>query len=400
MKLVCTQSDLNTNLSLVSRAVPARPSHPVLGNVLLIADESKQRIRLRGFDLSLGIETSFPAQVTQGGSITLPAKTLGDIISRLPDGEITVTHEEDDTPDDDTENGGLVTLTSTSGRYQLRSLNAADFPELPTVEDGDSVLLPVESLAEGLRSTLFAASTEETKQVLTGVHVTLGRDAIEFAATDGHRLAVLETPNDRDDDAEANTPSEGLEVTIPARALRELERMLGLRNKEDGVTLHIDAGQVIFELGDDLKLTSRKLEGAYPAYRQLLPTQFTNQVSVDRRKFQSALERIAVLADSRNNVVRCTINQEQQQVQLSVESQDVGSGRESMDATVSSDTPSAVAFNVKYLIDGLKALSSGEITINLNSPTQPVIFTPLSGLKMTYLAMPVQLRDLSEGLTP
>jgi DNA polymerase-3 subunit beta len=388
MKLVCSQSDLNSNLSLVSRAVPARPSHPVLGNVLLIADESKQRIRLRGFDLSLGIETSFPAQVTQSGDITLPAKTLGDIISRLPDGEITLTHE-----DDDTDEGGLVTLTSTSGRYQLRSLNAEDFPELPTVDDGDSILLPVESLAEGLRSTLFAASTEETKQVLTGVHVTLGRDAIEFAATDGHRLAVLETPNDRDDDAEANTATDGLEVTIPARALRELERMLGLRNKEDGVTLHIDAGQVIFELGDDLKLTSRKLEGAYPAYRQLLPTQFSNQVNVDRRKFQSALERIAVLADSRNNVVRCTIDQERQQVQLSVESQDVGSGRESMDATVSSDTPKEIAFNVKYLMDGLKALSSSEITIHLNSPTQPVIFTPLSGLKMTYLAMPVQLRD-------
>ncbi|MDB9496411.1 DNA polymerase III subunit beta [Spirulina major CS-329] len=388
MKLVCSQSDLNSNLSLVSRAVPARPSHPVLGNVLLIADESKQRIRLRGFDLSLGIETSFPAQVTQSGDITLPAKTLGDIISRLPDGEITLTHE-----DDDTDEGGLVTLTSTSGRYQLRSLNAEDFPELPTVDDGDSILLPVESLAEGLRSTLFAASTEETKQVLTGVHVTLGRDAIEFAATDGHRLAVLETPNDRDDDAEANTATDGLEVTIPARALRELERMLGLRNKEDGVTLHIDAGQVVFELGDDLKLTSRKLEGAYPAYRQLLPTQFSNQVNVDRRKFQSALERIAVLADSRNNVVRCTIDQERQQVQLSVESQDVGSGRESMDATVSSDTPKEIAFNVKYLMDGLKALSSSEITIHLNSPTQPVIFTPLSGLKMTYLAMPVQLRD-------
>ncbi|WP_072619599.1 DNA polymerase III subunit beta [Spirulina major] len=388
MKLVCSQSDLNSNLSLVSRAVPARPSHPVLGNVLLIADESKQRIRLRGFDLSLGIETSFPAQVTQSGDITLPAKTLGDIISRLPDGEITLTHE-----DDDTDEGGLVTLTSTSGRYQLRSLNAEDFPELPTVDDGDSILLPVESLAEGLRSTLFAASTEETKQVLTGVHVTLGRDAIEFAATDGHRLAVLETPNDRDDDAEANTATDGLEVTIPARALRELERMLGLRNKEDGVTLHIDAGQVIFELGDDLKLTSRKLEGAYPAYRQLLPTQFSNQVTVDRRKFQSALERIAVLADSRNNVVRCTIDQGRQQVQLSVESQDVGSGRESMDATVSSDTPKEIAFNVKYLMDGLKALSSSEITIHLNSATQPVIFTPLSGLKMTYLAMPVQLRD-------
>lgn len=382
MKLVCSQSDLNTNISLVSRAVPSRPTHPVLGNLLLIADADKQRVRLRGFDLSLGIETSFIAEVTQGGRITLPAKTLGDIIARLPDGEITITYEED-------EEGGLVTLTSTSGRYELRSLDAHEFPELPQIEDGDAVLVPVESLGEGLRSTLFAASTEETKQVLTGVHVTLGRDALEFAATDGHRLAVLETPNLEESESRATQ----LEVTIPARALRELERMLGLRQKEDHVTLYMDEGQVVFELGDDLKLTSRKLEGAYPQYRQLLPTQFSNLVHVDRRQFQNALERIAVLADSRNNVVRCSLDQGQQQLQLSVESQDVGSGRESMTAQISSNTPKEIAFNVKYLMDGLKALSSSEITIHLNGPTQPVIFTPLSGSKMTYLAMPVQLRD-------
>lgn len=403
MKLICSQSDLNSNLSLVSRAVPSRPTHPVLGNVLLIADETKQNVSLRAFDLSLGIQTSFPAQVEIGGKITLPAKTLNDIISRLPEGEITLTQDEGE---DDGE-GTIVRLISTSGRYQLRSLDAEEFPELPTVEDGESVLFPIEALQEGLRATLFAASNEEGKQVLTGVHVILGADAIEFAATDGHRLSVVETLRDRGEEetegeetegeGEEKTEGEGeevekFEVTIPARALREVEKILGMQNQEGGVMLKMDDSQVIFELGNR-RVVSRKLEGAYPQYRQLIPQEFSNQVTVDRKQFQSALERISVLVDSKNNVVRCAIDKENQEIFLSVESQDLGSGREAMPAKITSDEPPEIAFNVKYLMDGLKALSSQEITIYLNAATQPVIFKPLSGLKMTYLAMPVQLRD-------
>ncbi|MEM8641077.1 MAG: DNA polymerase III subunit beta [Cyanobacteria bacterium P01_G01_bin.54] len=387
MKFVCTQSDLNANLSLVSRAVPARPNHPVLGNILLIADGDKQQIQLRGFDLSLGIETRLPATVTTGGKTTLPAKMLSDIVARLPDGEVTLHH---DAEENDPE-GTLVTLTYDSGHYQLPSLDPTDFPELPTVADGEAMTVASEAFSEGLRATLFAASTEDTKQVLTGVHLLLSAEAIEFAATDGHRLAVVETPNTMLDGALSLI--EALELTIPARALRELERMLGLLGAEETITLKIDESQVVFELGAALKLTSRKLEGAYPQYRQLIPTQFKNQISLDRQQFQNALERIAVLANVRNNVVRCEIDPANQTITLSVDSQDIGSGRASVVAQATHPDPQEIAFNVKYLMDGLKALSSQEITLHLNSSTQPVIFTPLSGLKMTYLAMPVQLRD-------
>ncbi|NEO86948.1 MAG: DNA polymerase III subunit beta [Spirulina sp. SIO3F2] len=387
MKLVCTQSDLNANLSLVSRAVPARPNHPVLGNILLIAEPDQ--VRLRAFDLSLGIETCFPATVTDPGKITLPAKTLGDIVSRLPDGELTLNHDHE--ADDNDPESTIVTLTAASGHYQLRSLNPDEFPELPTVDEGEAVSLPTEALSDGLRSTLFAASTEDTKLVLTGVHLLLGSEAIEFAATDGHRLAVVETPNVTPEGAEVLT--ESLEFTVQARALRELERMLGQLGADETVTLQADESQVVFELGKNLKLTSRKLEGAYPQYQQLIPTQFGNQVTIDRRQLQSALERISVLASARNNVVRCEIDQAKGEIALSVESQDVGSGREAIAAQITHAEPPEIAFNVRYLMDGLKALASNEITIHLNSPTQPVIFKPLSGLKMTYLAMPVQLRD-------
>ncbi|MBD0345242.1 MAG: DNA polymerase III subunit beta [Coleofasciculus sp. Co-bin14] len=173
MKLVCTQSDLNTNLSLVSRAVPSRPTHPVLGNVLLLADKENQQVRLTAFDLSLGIQTSFAAQVEVGGKITIPAKLLNDIVSRLPEGEITLEETERDAGTEESSERLLVTLTSSSGRYQMRGMSSSEFPELPQLEAGVAVHLPLEALIEGLRGSLFATSSDETKQVLTGVHLTV-----------------------------------------------------------------------------------------------------------------------------------------------------------------------------------------------------------------------------------
>ncbi len=382
MKFACSQSDLKANLSLVSRAVPSRPALPVLGHVLLLADATAKVIQVRAFDNELGIQTSFEAEVETSGAVSLPAKTLSDIVSRLPEGSVELAQDEEAAA------SGLVSLSTTSGRYQLRSLPAAEFPELPIVTTEEAIALPVSALLDGLRSTLFAASTEETKQVLTGIHVKFGPDKVEFAATDGHRLAVLETSSE----VEGEAPTEELEVTIPARALRELERILALQASDDRVELRADERQVIFASGQQ-RLTSRRLDGAYPAYQQLIPQQFGNRINLDRRQLQSALERIAVLAEQKNNVVKFTFDEDQQQLHLSVDAQDVGSGRESMPAQMDSSEPGDIAFNVKYLMDGLKALASHEISLCLNSATQPAIFRPVSGLKMTYLAMPVQLRD-------
>ena len=395
MKFVCSQSELNSNLSLVSRAVPSRPTHPVLGNVLLVADDSKGRVSLTAFDLSLGIETSFSADVSQGGTITLPAKLLNDIVSRLPEGEITIIADEDDLDEVD-EDSQLITLKSASGQFQLRAMSAAEFPAIPTVEGGDSLKLPIAMLTEGLKGSLFAASGDETKQILPGVHLAGTPDSLEFAATDGHRLAVVETPlqlgaEGEEDEAQALPEGdfEGFAVTIPARALRELERMLASRQGTDTVALFVDEAQIVFELGEQ-RLTSRKLDGAYPAYNQLIPSQFGRTVSLERKRFMSSLERVAVLADQKNNLVKCTIDGEEGLVSLSVEAQDLGKAKESMPAEITGESGD-IAFNVKYLMDGLKALPTKEISIQLNEGTQPVILTPLGGLKMTYLVMPVQI---------
>jgi DNA polymerase-3 subunit beta len=321
----------------------------------------------------------FSAQVDVGGTLTLPAKLFSDIVSRLPSGDLELTGATTEP---------VITLNAASGEYQVRGMNAEDYPNLPQVEDGQAAQVSAEAILEGLRGALFATSTDETKQVLTGVHLVAEPDSLEFAATDGHRLAVVQTV-----EASESVGSSGLEamnVTVPGKALRELERILQLYQGTEPISLRFDPTQVIFELGKQ-QVTTRLLEGQYPNYRQLIPRQFERQLTVDRKQLISALERIAVLADQRNNIVKLSMQNSDQSLALSVEAQEVGSGREVLPAQVTGEDLD-IAFNVRYLLDGLKALPSSEVQLQCNSATSPAVLVPLSGIKMTYLVMPVQIR--------
>jgi DNA polymerase III subunit beta len=223
MKFVCNQHDLNVNLALVSRAVSTRPTHPVLANIKLSATTEPDCIQLTGFDLSLGIQTNFSAQVEEEGTLTLPAKLLNDIVAKLPSGEITL---------DDEAGENLVTITSASGRYQVRGMSAEEFPELPSIEQGETNQLSATAFIDGLKGSLIACSQDESKQVLTGVYLKVEPERLEFAATDGHRLGIVEVyPNESQDPQTSEEESLGadtgsFEVTVPAKALRELEKML------------------------------------------------------------------------------------------------------------------------------------------------------------------------------
>jgi DNA polymerase III subunit beta len=388
MKFVCTQHDLNVNLALVSRAVSTRPTHPVLANIKIAVTTEPDSIQLTGFDLSLGIQTNFVARVEEEGILTLPAKLLTDIVAKLPSGEITI---------DDEAGENLVTITSASGRYQVRAMSAEEFPELPSIEQGETNQLSATAFIDGLKGSLIACSQDETKQVLTGVYLKVEPERLEFAATDGHRLGIVEVyPNESADDSAADTATVehqstgSFEVTVPAKALRELEKMLGSGQDGDRLGLQLEQGQVVFGWGDR-KLTTRTLEGKYPDYHLLIPKQFQRQITLDRKQLLGGLERIAVLADQ-SNLVKFSIDSANQSIALSVESQDRGSGRESLIAQISG-ADLDIAFNIKYLMDGLKTLPTQDITISLNGPLEPVILTPLGGVKMTYLVMPVQLRN-------
>jgi DNA polymerase-3 subunit beta len=376
MKLVCSQSEFSSSLQLVSRAVASRPTHPVLANVLLTADAGTGRLSLTGFDLNLGIQTSLPASVKGSGAITVPARLLGEIVSRLSaDSPITLTVAE---------GGEQVELTSLSGSYQMRGMPAEDFPDLPLVQSGQPIRLEADALVKGLRATLFASSGDEAKQLLTGVHLRLDADGLECAATDGHRLAVLRLAH------AADAGGEPFAVTVPARSLRELERLLSGRQSEEPLALFCDRGQVVFLWADQV-LTSRSLDGTYPNYRQLIPESFSRTIAVDRRALVAALERVAVLADQHNNVVKLS-TEATGQLLIEADAQDVGSGSEAVAAVIDGD-PVQIAFNVRYLLDGLKAMAAEQVVLHCNAPTTPAVLRAVEDAAFTYLVMPVQIRS-------
>ena len=385
MKVVCSQSELNAALQLVSRAVATRPTHPVLANVLLTADAGTNRLSLTGFDLNLGIQTSLAASVETSGAITLPARLLGEIVSRLAnDSPITLATEE---------SGEQVQLTSLSGSYQMRGLPADDYPELPMVESGMTLKLQPAGLVQALKGTLFASSSDEAKQLLTGVHLRFNDKALEAAATDGHRLAVLQVDDALQDSANStDDAAEGFAVTLPARSLREVERLMAGWRSDDPVSLFCDRGQVVF-LAADQMVTSRTLEGTYPNYGQLIPDGFNRTLALDRRGLIAALERIAVLADQHNNVVKFSSQPDEGVVQISADAQDVGSGSESLPASLTGDAIQ-IAFNVRYVLDGLKAMGSDRVVLHCNAPTTPAVLKPEGDAEaFTYLVMPVQIRS-------
>ena len=384
MKLVCSQSELSSSLQLVSRAVASRPTHPVLANVLLTADAGTGRLSLTGFDLSLGIQTSFSASVETSGAITLPSKLFGEIVSRLSSDNPITLHCEEGTEQ--------VELTSVSGSYQMRGMPAEDFPDLPLVQSGTPIRLEAEALVKGLRATLFASSSDESKQILTGVHLRLDHQVLECAATDGHRLAVLCLAHaGAPAEAEEGEPSEPFAVTVPARSLRELERLLSGRQSDEPLSLFYDRGQVVFLWADQV-LTSRSLDGTYPNYRQLIPDGFSRTISLDRRALVSALERVAVLADQHNNVVKFSADPATGQLLIQADAQDVGSGSEAVAAEITGEGVQ-IAFNVRYLLDGLKTMAADKVLLQCNAPTTPAILTPGDGAQFTYLVMPIQIRS-------
>lgn len=391
MKFLCQQADFSSHLSLVGRAVASKPTHPILVNIKLVASEELQQVQLTGFDLNLGIQTSFGAEVNEGGEVALPAKLLNDIISRLPSGPITL---EQGAANGSAASSVEVTVKSNTGNYRVRGTSTAEYPELPEAEDAAVQQVPAIALVDGLRGALLACSQDETKPILTGVNFKLQGNKLLFAATDGHRLGVVETYTDSEG-IEAEASETGLELTVPARALRELEKMIGSKPTVETISLHLGNGQVTFEwMANQVaqQLTTRTIDGNYPNYQALIPQRFERQVTLDRKQLVSGLERIAVLADQHNNLVKFSIDATAQQLQLSVEAQDVGSGRETLDAQISGEDIE-IAFNVRYLLEGLKTINTQEISINLNGTLEQVIFSPLGGVKTIYLVMPVQIRN-------
>ena len=385
MEIVCNQNEFNYAIQLVSKAVASRPTHPILANLLLTADQGTNKISLTGFDLNLGIQTSFDATVNKSGAITVPSKLLSEIVNKLPS-ETPVTLDVDESSDN-------ILIKSDRGSFNIKGIPSDDYPSLPFVESGTSLNIDPSSFLKALKLTIFASSSDDSKQLLTGVNFTFNLKYLESAATDGHRLAVVLVDNkeDFDEKEEFASNEENLSVTIPTRSLREIEKLVSLRSTENSIKLFYDKGQVVFISSNQI-ITTRTLEGSYPNYSQLIPDNFTKLFTFNTKKIIESLERIAVLADQQSSVVKIKLN-EKDLALVSADAQDIGNASELVPVSFDFDQFD-IAFNVRYLLEGLKVISSENVIFKCNLPTTPAVLVPEDNINsFTYLVMPVQVRS-------
>jgi len=385
MEIVCKQNELNNAIQLVSKAVASRPTHPILANILLTADQGTNKISLTGFDLNLGIQTSFDATVKNSGAITIPSKLLSEIVNKLPS-ETPVNLEVD-------ENSDNILIKSDRGTFNLKGIPSDDYPNLPFVESGTSLNIDPSSFLQALKLTLFASSNDDSKQLLTGVNFTFKQKYLESASTDGHRLAVVLIGNEEniEDKENSSLNEDNFSVTIPTRSLREIEKLLTLRSTEKSIKLFYDKGQVVFISSNQI-ITTRTLEGDYPNYSQLIPDNFSKLFVFNTKKLTDALERIAVLADQQSSVVKIKLD-ENNLALISADAQDIGSANESIPVSYSGEKFD-IAFNVRYLLEGLKVISCENVVLKCNLSTTPAVFVPEDNINsFTYLVMPVQVRS-------
>ena len=385
MEIVCNQNEFNYAIQLVSKAVASRPTHPILANLLLTADQGTNKISLTGFDLNLGIQTSFDATVKKSGAITVPSKLLSEIVNKLPS-ETPVSLDVDESSDN-------ILIKSDRGSFNIKGIPSDDYPSLPFVESGTSLNIDPSSFLKALKLTIFASSSDDSKQLLTGVNFTFNLKYLESAATDGHRLAVVLVDNKENFDEKEDFASneENLSVTIPTRSLREIEKLVSLRSSENSIKLFYDKGQVVFISSNQI-ITTRTLEGSYPNYSQLIPDNFTKLFTFNTKKIIESLERIAVLADQQSSVVKIKLN-EKDLALVSADAQDIGNASELVPVSFDFDQFD-IAFNVRYLLEGLKVISSENVIFKCNLPTTPAVLVPEDNINsFTYLVMPVQVRS-------
>ena len=385
MEIVCNQSDFNNAIQLVSKAVSSRPTHPILGNLLLVADQGTNKISLTGFDLNLGIQTSLDATIKKSGAITIPSKLLSEIVNKLPS-ETPVSIDVD-------ENSDNISIKSDRGSFNIKGIPSEDYPNLPFVESGTSLNIDPNSFLKALKLTIFASSNDDSKQLLTGVNFTFKKEYLESASTDGHRLAVvlIDNENDSDDKENIQLSEESLSVTIPTRSLREIEKLVSLKTSESTIKLFYDKGQVVFISSNQI-ITTRTLEGTYPNYSQLIPDSFSKLFTFNTKNLIESLERIAVLADQQSSVVKIKLD-EKEQALITADAQDIGNANESIAVSYSGEKFD-IAFNVRYLLEGLKVIFSEKVILKCNLPTTPAVLVPEDNLSaFTYLVMPVQVRS-------
>ncbi|MFC2041199.1 DNA polymerase III subunit beta [Chloroflexota bacterium] len=373
MKLSCLQENLSRGLGVVGRAVATRTTLPITNNVLLATDQS--RLKLVATNLEMAISCWIGAKVEEEGIITVPARLITEFVNSLPNDKINISLSPQ-----------TKTLELKCARYEARisGVDAKDFPPIPKVDEGITTKVEVEALRQGISQVVFAAASEESRPVLTGVDAQFDGDLLTLAAADGFRLAVYKLP--------LTTPvSERAEVIIPARSLAELNRLISDGEEVVDITVNPNKSQALIRL-KDIELVSQLVQGTFPQYNQLIPQSYNSRAEVDVAEFLRAARTASIFARDGSGIVRLVIAAGSElnpgKLTVSARSEEVGDDVGEIDAVVEGEE-SKIAFNGKYLIDVLGVLRESKVALETTNPSSPGVIRPVGVDNYIHVVMPM-----------
>src|SRR6266576_1089093 len=368
MNLTIAKDQLLNGLQAVQNVVSTRTTLPILSNVLMRAEG--ERLEFTATDLDVTIACGVEAQVKKAGASTVPVKKLFGIARELNGTEI----------DMEVDDKNVCSIRSGPSFYKINGLAADEFPPLPRFKEEKRAVLPQDTVRGMMKKTSFAISTDESRYVLNGIFISLKDHKMTMVATDGRRLALV------DEDVDVSEPSQG-EFIVPAKAVNELNRLL---QEKGEIEIRYAENQASFTLKDEkgssILIVTKLIEGNYPNYRQVIPAETKERISLVREEFLHALRRAEIMTSEKSNTVKMSFGKNK--LEITANSPEVGEAKESL-AVNYKGKEMAIAFNPKYMIDPLNALAQDEIFIELIDELSPGV-VKING-PFLYVVMPMRL---------
>ena len=362
MRLTCLQENLSKALNIVGRAVATRTTLPVTQNVLLSTDEG--RLKLTATNLEIAISTWIGGKIESEGAVTVPARILTDFVNSLPEGQVEIVM----TPKP-------LGIQLTCGRFECRILgtDSEEFPPIPSVEDGVGIAIDPKVLRAAIDQVVFAAATEDSRPVLTGVKIEAEGSDVTFAAADGFRLAVHTA-------SLASPVAEPTSFIIPSRTLRELERLLADQDEVVEFTVTPQRSQAMFKL-KNVELVTQLVQGNFPDFRQLIPQTHGTRTIVAHQDFTRAIRSAAIFARDGSGIVRIQMfpgsGGSPGKMVVSARAEELGDNTGEIDAAVEGEE-AKIAFSSKYLSDVLAVISENEVALETTTSSSPGVIRPVS----------------------
>ena len=372
MQLTVQQEDLNRGLSAVARAVPTRSTLPITNNILLEADDDQLTLSATDAE-TIAITYRIASGITEPGTITLPSRLLSDFVATLPPQPIEISLAE---------RSRQVSLSCARNEASIGGQAADEFPPIPPVEDGDTIRIDAAALRRSINQVAFAAATDDSRPVLTGVHFALRDGSLRLAAADGFRLAV--------NTIEVGEDSADREAIVPARALNELARLLPEVDEQISVTFNPASTQVLFDLGH-ATLIAQLIQGTFPNYEQLIPSSHATSTEVSVGEFMREARIASIFARDGSGIVRLIASPGEDstgRLTVTARAEEVGNNEGEIDALVEGEE-ARIAFNSRYLIEVLGALDTERVAIETSSPSSPGVLRPVGNDDYVHVVMPM-----------